>query len=134
MSFPKARCAKSFANTPREAGGAQSERRQIASICRKVARMVVEDPKTFVSVTGSNVSKYLGREKYRFGVSRERGIRLGLQPAWPGPKTGGDILSVEVALLKGKGKLILTGKLGDVMKESAQAALTYVKSERKNWA
>ena len=126
IEFSEGAVRKIIREYTREAGVRNLER-QIASICRKVARMVVEDPKTFVSVTGSNVSKFLGREKYRFGVAEKEdqvGVATGL--AWT--ETGGDILSVEVALLKGKGKLILTGKLGDVMKESAQAALTYVKS------
>ena len=101
--------------------------REIASLCRKVARQVVEDKNTFVNLTSSNVPKYLGVEKYRFGIAEEEnqvGVVTGL--AWT--ETGGDILATEVALLNGKGKLILTGKLGDVMKESAQAALTYVRS------
>ncbi len=126
IEFSEGAVRKIIREYTREAGVRNLER-QIASICRKVARMVVEDPKTSVSVTGSNVSKYLGRERYRYGVAEKEdqvGVATGL--AWT--ETGGDILSVEVALLKGKGKLILTGKLGDVMKESAQAALTYVKS------
>lgn len=96
-------------------------------MCRKVARQVVEDPHTMVSVTAGNLSKFLGKPRYRFGVAEKEhqvGVATGL--AWT--EAGGDILSIEVALLKGKGNLTLTGKLGDVMKESAQAALTYVRS------
>jgi len=110
----------------REAGVRNLER-QIASICRKVARLVVEDKNTFVSVTGNSINKYLGAERFRYGVAEKEsqvGVATGL--AWT--ESGGDILSIEVALLKGKGNLTLTGKLGDVMKESAQAALTYVRS------
>lgn len=111
----------------REAGVRNLER-QIASVCRKVARKVVEDRNTSVYVTANSVHKFLGTEKYRYGVAEKEeqvGVATGL--AWT--ETGGDILSIEVALLKGKGKLTLTGKLGDVMKESAQAALTYVRSK-----
>lgn len=126
IEFSEGAVRKIIREYTREAGVRGLER-QIASICRKVARMVVEDAQTFVSVTAGNITKFLGKEKYRFGVADKEdqvGVATGL--AWT--ETGGDILSVEVALLKGKGKLILTGKLGDVMKESAQAALTYVKS------
>jgi ATP-dependent Lon protease len=75
----------------------------------------------------NTINKFLGAERYRYGVAEKEnqvGVATGL--AWT--ESGGDILSIEVALLKGKGKLTLTGKLGDVMKESAQAALTYVRS------
>ena len=101
--------------------------REIAAICRKVARQVVEDKKTSVKVSVNTINKFLGAERYRYGVAEKEnqvGVATGL--AWT--ESGGDILSIEVALLKGKGKLTLTGKLGDVMKESAQAALTYVRS------
>lgn len=127
IEFSEGAVRKIIREYTREAGVRGLER-QIASICRKVARLVVEDAQTFVSVTASNITKFLGKEKYRFGVADNEdqvGVATGL--AWT--ETGGDILSIEVALLKGKGKLILTGKLGDVMKESAQAALTYVKSK-----
>ena len=110
----------------REAG-VRSLERQIASIDRKVARQVVENKNYQVSVTANMVEKYLGVKKYRFGIAeteQQVGVATGL--AWT--EAGGDILSIEVALLKGKGKLTLTGKLGDVMKESAQTALTYVRS------
>lgn len=111
----------------REAGVRNLER-QIASVCRKVARQVVDDPKTYVNVTASNVTKFLGPEKYRYGIAEKEnqvGVATGL--AWT--ESGGDILSIEVALLKGKGHLTLTGKLGEVMKESAQTALTFVRSK-----
>ena len=102
--------------------------RQIASICRKVARQVVKNKSTSVNVTVNSVSKYLGVSKFRYGTAEKKsqvGVTTGL--AWT--DTGGDILSIEVALIKGKGRLTLTGKLGDVMKESAQAGLTYVRSK-----
>ncbi len=107
--------------------GVRGLERQIASICRKVAREVVKDKNTSVQVSASNINKYLGIEKFHYGMAEKEnqvGVTTGL--AWT--EVGGDILSIEVALVKGKGKLFLTGKLGDVMKESAQAGLTYVRS------
>ncbi len=126
ISFSEGAVRRIIREYTREAGVRNLER-QIASICRKVARQVVEDSKTQASITAGSVPKYLGIQRYRYGVAEKEnqvGVATGL--AWT--ETGGDILSVEVALVKGKGKLTLTGKLGDVMKESAQAALTYVRS------
>ncbi|HOQ09375.1 MAG TPA: endopeptidase La [Syntrophomonadaceae bacterium] len=126
ITFSEGTIRKIIREYTREAGVRNLER-EIASVCRKVARQVVEDPHTMVSVTAGNLSKFLGKPRYRFGVAEKEhqvGVATGL--AWT--EAGGDILSIEVALLKGKGNLTLTGKLGDVMKESAQAALTYVRS------
>ena len=126
ISFSEGAIRKIIREYTREAGVRNLER-QIASICRKVARQVVEDKNTSVNISGNNITKYLGAERYRYGVAEKEsqvGVATGL--AWT--ESGGDILSIEVALLKGKGNLTLTGKLGDVMKESAQAALTYVRS------
>jgi len=126
ISFSEGAIRKIIRNYTREAGVRNLER-EIASVCRKVARKVVADKNTHVHVTVNVIVKYLGKERFRFGVAEEEnqiGIATGL--AWT--EAGGDILFIEVALFKGKGKLILTGKLGDVMKESAQAALTYVRS------
>ena len=127
ISFSGAALRKIIREYTREAGVRNLER-QIASICRKVARQVVKDKNTSVNVTVNGVSKYLGTSKYRYGTAEKKsqiGVTTGL--AWT--DTGGDILSIEVALIKGKGRLTLTGKLGDVMKESAQAGLTYVRSK-----
>ncbi len=126
ISFSEGAIRKIIREYTREAGVRNLER-EIAAICRKVARQVVEDKKTSVKVTVNTINKFLGVERYRYGVAEKEnqvGVATGL--AWT--ESGGDILSIEVALLKGKGKLTLTGKLGDVMKESAQAALTYVRS------
>lgn len=126
ISFSEGAIRKIIRQYTREAGVRNLER-QIASICRKVARKVVEDKNAYENITANSVTKLLGTEKYRYGVADKEnqvGVATGL--AWT--ETGGDILSIEVALLKGKGNLTLTGKLGDVMKESAQAALTYVRS------
>ncbi|MGE5418275.1 MAG: endopeptidase La [Acidobacteriota bacterium] len=110
----------------REAGVRNLER-EVANICRKTARQVVKDRKKQIKVTNSNVSTFLGTERFRYGVAEKEeqiGVSTGL--AWT--EAGGDILSIEVALLKGKGDLTLTGQLGDIMKESARAGLSYVRS------
>lgn len=126
ISFTEGAIRKIIREYTREAGVRNLER-QVASICRKVARKVVEDKDVSVNVTANSIVKLLGVEKFRYGLAEEDnqvGVATGL--AWT--ETGGDILAIEVALIKGKGNLTLTGKLGDVMKESAQAALTYVRS------
>lgn len=117
-------------NYTREAGLRNLER-EIATICRKVARKVAEGSKQkrFMILPG-NIHKYLGAPKY-LDEEREKelspGVALGL--AWT--PSGGEILHIEVLTMPGKGKLILTGQLGDVMKESAQAALSYARSRAK---
>jgi ATP-dependent Lon protease len=115
----------------REAGLRNSER-EIAAIARKVARRVAEGEKGKVRVTPTSLQRYLGAPKT---LPEERlkkdavGIATGL--AWTA--TGGDVLFVEASTMKGKGGLTLTGQLGDVMKESAQAALSYARSRAKQW-
>jgi ATP-dependent Lon protease len=114
-------------NYTREAGVRNLER-EIGNICRKVARKVVkEGDKYSVTLTADNVNDYLGVLKFRDTEAHERsevGLVTGL--AWT--EVGGSILTTEVATVDGKGKLTLTGKLGDVMQESAQAAMSYVRS------
>ena len=113
-------------NYTREAGVRELERK-IGDLCRKAAREILEGKKTHVRVTESNLEKYLGKELVRYETANEEdavGIVRGL--AWT--SVGGDTLEVEVNLMPGSGKLQLTGQMGDVMKESAEAALTYVRS------
>ncbi|HHX96759.1 MAG TPA: endopeptidase La [Clostridia bacterium] len=110
----------------REAGVRNLER-ELASLCRKAAKIIAADSPRKVKITVRNLKKYLGVPRYRYGVFDKEnlvGVATGL--AWT--EVGGDLLNVEVALLPGKGKLILTGKLGEVMKESAQAGYTYIRS------
>ncbi len=111
----------------REAGVRNLER-EISSICRKVARKVVVQGKTFKEeITGDKVTEHLGVPRFRPSMAEEQnevGIATGL--AWT--EVGGELLVTEATLMAGKGKLTLTGKLGDVMQESAQAALSYVRS------
>jgi ATP-dependent Lon protease len=111
----------------REAGVRNLER-EIANICRKVARKVVKEGKGLqVTVGADDLQEYLGVIKFRDTKSEEKnevGLATGL--AWT--EVGGQILNIEATIMQGKGKLLLTGKLGDVMQESGQAALSYVRS------
>ncbi|HAA35166.1 MAG TPA: endopeptidase La, partial [Firmicutes bacterium] len=108
----------------REAGVRNLER-EIANICRKTAREVVKNNGYRVSVSRSNLHKYLGPPRFRYGMAeKENEVGVAMGVAWT--ESGGDLLAIEVTLMKGKGKLILTGKLGDIMQESAQAALSYI--------
>jgi ATP-dependent Lon protease len=112
----------------REAGVRNLER-EIMSICRKVARKVVGQGKDFSEeITGEKVTEYLGVPRFRPSMAEEHnevGIATGL--AWT--EVGGEILVIEATLMPGRGKLTLTGKLGDVMQESAQAAMSWVRSK-----
>jgi len=112
----------------REAGVRNLER-EIASICRKAAREVVKNPdrKTPIKITAKNVAKYLGVIKFRFNIAEEKD-EIGLSTGLAVTEVGGDIMNTEVVIMPGNGQLILTGQLGDVMKESAQAAMSYVRS------
>jgi len=116
----------------REAGVRNLER-EISSICRKVTRIIVkEGPKNSVTVSDENVVDYIGIPKYRSNrheSHNEIGFVTGL--AWT--EVGGEILATEATLMEGKGKLTLTGKLGDVMQESAQAAMSYVRSRAQRF-
>jgi ATP-dependent Lon protease len=113
----------------REAGVRNLER-EIANLCRKIARQVAEGKNGKFSVTNDNLQKYLGIFKFlpeEEMKKNEIGVATGL--AWT--EAGGDVIYVEATIMKGKGSLTLTGQLGDVMKESAQAALSYVRSKAR---
>lgn len=113
-------------NYTREAGVRQLER-QIGDICRKAAREILEEKKETVRITENNLSKYLGKEKYVYQMANETdevGIVRGL--AWT--SVGGDTLQIEVNVMPGKGELMLTGQMGDVMKESARTGISYIRS------
>lgn len=118
--------AKIIRGYTREAGVRNLERK-LGEIARKAARDIYENDKKKVKVTEQNVEKYLGKEKYSFDLKNdtdEIGIVRGL--AWT--SVGGDTLEIEVNIMPGKGEIQLTGQLGDVMKESAQAGLSYIRS------
>jgi len=110
----------------REAGVRNLER-VIRRICRKTARMIMEENRKKVTVTQKNLSGFLGKERYNFLMANKKdeiGIARGL--AWT--QAGGDTLQIEVNVLAGKGDVILTGRLGDVMQESARTGMTYIRS------
>ncbi len=108
--------------------GLRNLEREVANICRKVARKIAEGKKGPIHITPKELHKYVGPPRYLPEEEREKdevGVATGL--AWT--ETGGDILFIEATTMKGKGSLTLTGHLGEVMKESAQAALSYVRSK-----
>lgn len=107
--------------------GVRSLERNIATLCRKVARQIVQDKRSSVKVTAQNLHTYLGAPKYRHtqaGRQHQVGVSTGL--AWT--EVGGEVLAIEVSVMKGKGKLLLTGQLGEVMRESAQAGFSYIRT------
>ncbi|HQD31427.1 MAG TPA: endopeptidase La [Clostridiales bacterium] len=111
----------------REAGVRNLER-EIANLCRKAARALVSGNKKSVTITPSNIEKYLGARRFRYDKANEKdevGLATGL--AWT--PVGGDTLAIEVTIMDGSGKLELTGQLGDVMKESAMAAVSFIRSK-----
>ena len=111
----------------REAGVRGLERK-LASICRKTAKIIVSGEKKRVVITEQNVEEYLGKTMFHYGQA-EKEDQVGVATGLAYTTVGGDTLQIEVSLSPGKGKLVLTGKLGDVMKESAQAAFSYIRSK-----
>ena len=110
--------------------GVRNLEREIANICRKAARHVAEGKHFPSRVTPASLIKYLGPSQFSYGLKEEKdeiGVATGI--AWT--ESGGDLMPIEVSLMKGKGSLTLTGQLGDVMQESAQAALSYARSHAK---
>ncbi|HIE50632.1 MAG TPA: endopeptidase La [Armatimonadetes bacterium] len=114
----------------REAGVRNLER-TIASLCRKVARKIAAGEKTRMTVRARHLSKLLGPPPFAFGPEKEEEDQIGVATGLAYTPQGGTLLAVEVALVEGQGELTLTGLLGDVMKESAQAAWTYARSRAK---
>ena len=118
---------KKIINNYTKEAGVRSLERSIGQICRKTARSIMEEGKDKVTVTVRNLSSFLGKEHFNYLMANktdEIGIARGL--AWT--QVGGDTLQIEVNVMPGKGELMLTGQLGDVMKESAQAGITYIRS------
>ncbi len=107
--------------------GVRNLERQLAKLFRKVAKLVAEGNKRKITITDGNVTKYLGPIKVR-GNLIEKKDEVGMSTGLAYTEAGGDILFIEVALMPGKGSLILTGQLGDVMKESMQAAMSYIRA------
>lgn len=126
LTIQSAALKKIINNYTKEAGVRNLER-TIGQICRKTARLIMEEDKKKVTVTSKNLSDFLGKEHFNYLMANKKdeiGISRGL--AWT--QVGGDTLQIEVNVMPGKGELMLTGRLGDVMKESAQAGITYIRS------
>ncbi len=131
ISFTKGAIKQIISLYTREAGVRNLER-EMASICRKVARRVAEGRETLSRITSQNVEKYLGPAKiFRDQLLKTDHVGVATGIAWTA--AGGEILFVEATMMKGKGTLALTGSLGDVMKESAQAALSYARTHAKEY-
>ena len=131
LSICKGAVWKMARNYTKEAGVRQLERK-IGDICRKAAREILEDGRKKIRVTETNLHKYLGRELYTYQMANltdEVGIVRGL--AWT--SVGGDTLQIEVNVMPGKGEIMLTGQLGDVMKESARTGISYIRSVSRNY-
>ena len=132
LSFSKKAIWKIAHNYTKEAGVRQLER-EIGNICRKAAKELLTTEKEQITVTDRNLHKFLGKEKYSYQMANaapEVGIVRGL--AWT--SVGGDTLQIEVNVMPGKGEIMLTGQLGDVMKESARAGISYIRSVSKKYA
>ena len=126
LTIQTAALKKIINNYTKEAGVRNLER-TIGQICRKTARLIMEEDKKKVKITSKKLSDFLGKEHFNYLMANKKdeiGISRGL--AWT--QVGGDTLQIEVNVMPGKGELMLTGQLGDVMKESAQAGITYIRS------
>ncbi len=131
LKFSKAALWKMAKNYTKEAGVRQMER-EIGNICRKAAKEILTTDKKSITITEKNLHKYLGKEKYRYQMANpvdEIGIVRGL--AWT--SVGGDTLQIEVNVMPGKGEIMLTGQLGDVMKESARTGISYIRSVSRTY-
>lgn len=118
---------KKIINLYTKEAGVRSLERKIGQICRKAAREIMENGKDKVKITTKNLEDFLGKSRYSYMMANKKdeiGIARGL--AWT--QAGGDTLQIEVNVMPGKGELVLTGQLGDVMKESAQAGISYIRS------
>ena len=132
ITFIKHSIWKIARNYTKEAGVRQLER-EIGNVCRKAAKEIFTTERKKIAVTDRNIHRFLGKEKYTYqmaNIAAEVGIVRGL--AWT--SVGGDTLQIEVNVMPGKGELMLTGQLGDVMKESARTGISYIRSVSKKYA
>ncbi|BBB89860.1 MAG TPA: endopeptidase La [Methylomusa anaerophila] len=124
--FSEGTIQKVIRDYTREAGVRNLER-NIANLCRKVARRIVQGKGTSIKITAQNLHTFLGAPKFRH-TQAERTDQIGVATGLAWTEVGGDVLAVEISTMKGKGKLTLTGQLGEVMQESAQAGFSYIRS------
>lgn len=124
---------RSIINHYTKESGVRNLEREIANICRKAARKIVENKLTSIRVTNVNITNYLGKKRFHYDIiegENEIGVTTGL--AWT--IFGGDTLSIETCVMEGSGKIVLTGQLGEVMQESAKAGISYIRSKTKELA
>ena len=126
LTIQSAALKKIINNYTKEAGVRNLER-TIGQICRKTARLIMEEDKKKVTVTSKNLSDFLGKEHFNYLMANKK-VEIGISRGLAWTQVGGDTLQIEVNVMPGKGELMLTGQLGDVMKESAQAGITYIRS------
>ena len=131
LTFSRHAIWKMARNYTKEAGVRQLER-EIGNVCRKAAKEILTTDRKKISVTDRNIHRFIGKEKYSYQMANpapEVGIVRGL--AWT--SVGGDTLQIEVNVMPGSGELLLTGQMGDVMKESAQAGISYIRSVSRRY-
>ncbi len=132
IEFTKGALLRVIREYTREAGVRNLER-EIASICRKVAKEIVSNgAKKKIIISSKSVPKYLGVPKFRHGETEEKS-QIGLTTGLAWTEVGGELLVIEASVMEGTGRMVMTGKLGDVMQESVQAALTYIRARAEKF-
>lgn len=132
IEFTKGAVLRVIREYTREAGVRNLER-EIASICRKVAKEIVSNgAQKKIVISSKNVPKYLGVPKFRHGETEEKS-QIGLTTGLAWTEVGGELLVIEASIMEGTGRMVMTGKLGDVMQESVQAALTYIRARAEKF-
>jgi len=132
IEFTKGAVLRIIREYTREAGVRNLER-EIASVCRKVAKEIVSNgAKKKIVISSKNIPKYLGVPKFRHGETEEKS-QIGLTTGLAWTEVGGELLVIEASIMEGTGRMVMTGKLGDVMQESVQAALTYIRARAEKF-
>jgi ATP-dependent Lon protease, bacterial type len=134
IEFTKGALLRIIRQYTREAG-VRSLEREIASICRKVAKEIVSNGNGTLRkmvISSKNIPKYLGVPKFRHGETEENN-QIGLTTGLAWTEVGGELLAIEASIMEGTGRMVMTGKLGDVMQESVQAALTYIRARAEKF-
>lgn len=132
IEFTKGAVLRIIREYTREAGVRNLER-EIASVCRKVAKEIVSNgARKKIVISSKNIPKYLGVPKFRHGETEEKN-QIGLTTGLAWTEVGGELLAIEASIMEGTGRMVMTGKLGDVMQESVQAALTYIRARAEKF-
>ena len=132
IEFTKGAVLRIIRQYTREAGVRNLER-EIASVCRKVAKEIVSNgAKKKIEISSKSIPKYLGVPKFRHGETEEKN-QIGLTTGLAWTEVGGELLAIEASVMEGTGRMVMTGKLGDVMQESVQAALTYIRARAEKF-